>query len=196
MNRPFFWLAALSLAPALAAVPLGAQTPHVLVVESPALTTGSPIPRDYTPDGRNLSPPLTWRNLPPGTRQLAVVCEDFGAGNPPPWVHWIVYNIPATASGLPEGLPIYPGAEMPPELAGAVQGANGWGLPLWRGPAPPVGRMHHYNFVVYALDSELDLPPGLNRAELLQRIDGHVLGVGQLIPYYLRDPGRPTPASP
>jgi Raf kinase inhibitor-like YbhB/YbcL family protein len=196
MIQPGFWMAAASLLTLSAALPAQAQVPHTIIVESPTMAMGQPIPRDYTPDGRNLSPPITWRNLPAGTRQIAVVCEDFGAGNPPPWVHWIIYNIPATAGGLPEGLSIYMSEPMPPEIEGAVHGANGWGLQLWRGPAPPIGAYHNYNFVVYALDTELNLPRGLSRAELLERIEGHVLAMGELIPYYRRDPSRASNPSP
>ena len=100
----------------------GQVAPHTVVVESPVMTGGDRMARDHTPDGRNLSPPLTWSDLPDGTREIAVVCADFGAGNPPPWVHWIIYGVPGTATGLPEGLPILPGEPMPPALQSAIQG--------------------------------------------------------------------------
>jgi Raf kinase inhibitor-like YbhB/YbcL family protein len=175
------------------AAPAGAwaQSPHPIIVESPTLRTGELMPREYTPDGRNISPPLTWRNLPPGTKQIAVLCEDFGAGNPPPWVHWVVYNIPGSATGLPPELPIYASAPMPPGLEGTVQGNNGWNRAIYRGPAPPVGNTNHYNFVVYALDAELNLPPGLNRAALMERIEGHIIGKGEIVPFYQRQPPPP-----
>jgi Raf kinase inhibitor-like YbhB/YbcL family protein len=183
--RPVLYLVAAML---LGAGDLQAQAYHPILVESPAMQTGQPMPRDYTPDGRNVSPPLAWRDLPPGTRQIAVVCEDHGAGNPPPWVHWIIYNIPATADGLPENLPIYPDAPMPAEITGAVQGKNGWGRAIYRGPAPPIGQLHNYNFFVYALDAELDLPAGLTRQELMERIEGHIIGRGAIVPFYRRAP--------
>lgn len=172
------------------AVPTGsaAQQPMTFVVESPAMRTGEMMPRDFTPDARNVSPPLSWRGLPPQTRQIAVICQDHGAGRPPPWVHWIIYNIPGSARGLPEGVPFDASEPMPAEIAGAAQGNNGWGLPMYRGPAPPVGSVHHYHFAVFALDAELDLPPGLTRAELLEAIDGHVIGEGSLMPLYRRLP--------
>ena len=163
-----------------------AQAPHPIIVQSPTMQTGQMMPRDYAPDGRNLSPPLIWSNLPEGTREIAVLCQDHGAGSPPPWVHWVIYNIPGTAGGLPEGVPFDSTRPMPAEIAGAVQGNNGWGLAMYRGPAPPVGSLHHYHFVVYALDEELDLPPGLARDELLEAIDGHVIGQGDLMPVYQR----------
>ena len=167
---------------------LRAQTPPTFIVESPTMGTGRFMPRDYSPDGKNLSPPLTWRGLPEGTLQLAVISQDYGAGRPPPWVHWIIYNIPGTATGLPEGIPFDADHPMPTQVAGAVQGNNGWGLPAYRGPAPPVGSVHHYHFAVFALDAELDLPPGLDRGDLLQAIDGHVIGQGDMVTLYERQP--------
>ena len=190
MMRSTHGLTALCLALlclALAASPVGGQTPvQAIVVESPTMTPGEMMPRDYTPDGRNLSPPLTWSSLPDGTRELAVVCSDFGAGNPPPWVHWIIYGIPATAVGLPGGLPILPDTPMPPELRGAMQGLNGWRRPYYRGPAPPAGTPHLYHFTVYALDQALGLEPGLTRRQLLRAIEGHIIGQGDIVPVYER----------
>jgi Raf kinase inhibitor-like YbhB/YbcL family protein len=157
-----------------------------LVVDSPALKAGAMIPRDYTPDGRNISPPLTWSDVPAGTREFAVVCEDFDAGNPPPFVHWVIYKIPGGAKGLPENVPIDPSLPMPGEIAGAVQGLNGFKRAMYRGPAPPAGKPHGYHFVVYALDAPLDLRPNLTRAELLEAIKGHVLARGELVAVYER----------
>ena len=148
------------------------------------------MPRDYTPDGRNLSPPLTWKNLPEGTKEIAVVCADFGAGNPPPWVHWVIYGIPAKVNGLPIGLPIQKDEPLPAELANAKQGLNSWKLPLYRGPAPPPAKPHVYHFTVYALDAQLNLPQGLNREELLEEMAGHILGQGDLVPIYERGRSR------
>ena len=168
------------------------QAQVTITVGSPTLIADQTMPRDYTPDGRNLSPPLTWSNLPAGTKELAVVCEDTDAGNPPPFVHWVIYRIPATAKGLPEGLPIDPAAAMPSEIAGAIQGVSGFRRTIYRGPAPPPGKPHHYHFVVYALDADLGLQPGLNRAELLAAIGGHVMGRGEIVAIYERTaPGAP-----
>ena len=89
-----------------------------------------PIPRDHTADGRNISPALTWSVLPLGTKELALVCEDPDAGNPPPFVHWVIYRIPPAAMGLPEDIPFEPGAPMPREIAGAVQGTSGFRRPI------------------------------------------------------------------
>jgi len=178
---------------AVPAAPASAQT--TFLVESPTMRSGEMMPRDYSPDGRNVSPPLTWSGLPAGTRQIAVICQDHGAGNPPPWVHWMIYNIPGSATGLPEAIPFDDAQPMPRGLEGAVQGANGWGLPMYRGPAPPGTTLHHYHFVVYALDTELDLPAGLTRDELLDAIEGHVLGEGSMTPHYRRHPAPEGPIS-
>jgi Raf kinase inhibitor-like YbhB/YbcL family protein len=101
-------------------------------------------------------------------------------------VHWVIYGIPATAKGLPENLPFEPGAAMPPDIAGAIQGLSGFRRPFYRGPAPPPGKVHHYHFVVYALDATLDLKPALTRADLLSAIQGHVIGQGELVALYER----------
>lgn len=189
MMRATHWMPALCAGLCLSMAPptaVGQTPPRTIVVESPVMTSGDTMPRAYTPDGRNLSPPLTWSNLPDGTREIAVLCSDFGAGNPPPWVHWIIYGIPATADGLPEGLPILPETSMPAALRGAVQGLNGWRRPYYRGPAPPAGTPHIYHFTVYALDQPLGLEPGLDREDLLEAMEGHILGQGDLVPVYTR----------
>ena len=111
------------------------------------------MPRDYTPDGRNLSPPLTWSNLPAATKEIAVVCEDPDAGNPPPFVHWVIYKIPPTAKGLPEGIPIDPARRCRPRSPARFRACPASGGAIYRGPAPPPGKPHHYHFVVYALDA-------------------------------------------
>ena len=167
----------------------GQEFSHDIVLESPAMQTGQAMPRDYTPDGRNLSPPLTWSNLPVGTQELAIVCADFGAGNPPPWVHWIIYGISPAAVGLPAGLPVESHEAMPADLADATQGLNGWHRPYYRGPAPPAGTPHLYHFSVYALDEVLGLEPGLTRDDLLEAMEGHILGRGDLVPIYERFSG-------
>lgn len=169
------------------------QAPAPFIVQSPTIRTGVMMPRDQTPDGRNLSPALTWEDLPAGTAQIAIICQDHGAGSPPPWVHWILYNIPSAAGGVPEGVPFDPTEPMPTQIAGATHGNNSWGLPMYRGPAPPGTSLHHYHFAVFALDAELDLPAGLTRDELIEAMEGHVLGEGAIVPIYRRIP-MPEPA--
>lgn len=174
---------------AVAAVGAFAQNPPAkIAVTSPTLRDGEPVPTAHTPDGRNDSPALAWTNVPAGTRELAVICEDPDAGNPPPFVHWVVYGIPARAKGLPAALPI-DGSALPSEIAGAVQGLSGFRRAIYRGPAPPPGKAHHYHFVVYALDKVIETKasePPLTRAQLLEAMKGHIIGQGELVATYER----------
>ncbi len=163
-----------------------AQTPATLVVTSPTIKAGAPVPTDHTADGKNISPTLEWSGVPAGTKELAVICEDPDAPTPVPFVHWVVYKIPATATRLPENLPIDQTTAMPTEIAGAVQGVSGFRRPIYRGPAPPPGKVHHYHFIVYALDATLDLAPGLNTEQLLAAMEGHIIGQGELVATYER----------
>jgi Raf kinase inhibitor-like YbhB/YbcL family protein len=100
----------------------------------------------------------------------------------------VIYKIPGTAKGLPENIPIDQATPMPPEMAGAVQGLSGFKRPIYRGPAPPPGKPHHYHFKVYAIDAVLDLKPGLTKVELLEAIKGHVVAEGELVAVYERKP--------
>ena len=187
-------LGALLLASALPAGAFAQPAAAPLTVTSPTITAGQPIPKQHTADGENLSPALSWTGAPATTRSFAVVCEDpdvlLPATNPQPFVHWVIYNIPATAQGLPGSLPIDPAAAMPPAIAGATQGPSGFRRPIYRGPAPPPGKPHHYHFIVYALDVA-GLPGGLTRAQLTDAMAGHIVGQGQLVATYERKP--PTP---
>ena len=158
--------------------------PKPLTVTSPTLAANQPVPKDHTPDGRNESPALAWSGAPSGTKEFVVMCEDPDAGNPPPFVHWVVYKIPASVTSLPPALPI--DGTMPASLGGAVQGLSGFRRAIYRGPAPPPGKPHHYHFVVYALDADLGLTPGLTRADLLAAINGHVIGQGEIVSIYER----------
>ena len=170
-----------------------AQAPQALTVTSPTLKAGETIPRDYTADGKNVSPPLQWSGAPASTKEFAVICDDPDVPMPQPFVHWVIYKIPGTAKGLPENIPIDPAAAMPADVAGAVQGTSGFRRPIYRGPAPPPGKPHHYHFTVYAIDAVLDLNPGLTKAELLEAIKGHVVGEGELVAIYERKPSAEQP---
>lgn len=164
------------------------QHASVMIVSSPTIAAGEPIPVAHTADGRNESPALNWKNAPAGTKEFAVICEDPDAGNPPPFVHWLIYKIPASANGLPAILPI-DGSPLPKEIEGAVQGLSGFRRAIYRGPAPPPGKVHHYHFIVYALDINIatksDQPP-LTRAQLLEAMQGHIVGQGELVATYER----------
>ena len=156
-------------------------------LHSVAFETGQTIPQKFTADGSDVSPPLSWGNVPAGTRQIALVVDDPDAPTPEPWVHWVLYQIPGDATSLAENVPPQPRLENP---SGARQGRNSWksGRTIgYRGPAPPPGSgTHHYHFHIYALDAALDLQPELDKAALLQAIQGHVLGEGELVVTYSR----------
>jgi Raf kinase inhibitor-like YbhB/YbcL family protein len=155
-----------------------------LTIESPSIKEGQPIPKRHTEDGEDLSPQLDWTKLPPETKELALIVDDPDAPRAEPWVHWLIYKIPADSGGLSEGVPQ---TERPSQPAGALQGKTTWGTVGYRGPAPPKGHgTHHYHFTLYALDAALDLKPGLDKQGLLDAISGHVLGHGELVGTYKR----------
>ena len=165
------------------------KAPAPLSITSPTLVAGQSVPRQHTADGENISPALQWSGAPPSTKSFAIVCDDPDVPIPGGFVHWVVSNIPATAPGVPENLPIDPAAPMPAAIAGAVQGLSGFKRPIYRGPAPPPGKPHHYHFTVYALDVS-GLAPGLTKAQLVEAMQGHVVGQGELVALYERQPAR------
>ena len=151
----------------------------------PSFTEGFPIPKDYTADGQNASPPLAWTDPPEGTRSFALICDDPDAPSSKPWVHWVLFKLPGTATALPEGIPAETREVKNP--AGALQGLNSWAKLGWGGPLPPVGHgTHHYHFKLYALDAAVSLPPSAGKEELLRAMTGHVLAEGELIGTYRR----------
>jgi len=178
-----FLLALASTAPA--------QTPPAtLTVTSPTLKANETIPIDHTADGMNASPALVWSGAPAATKQFALVYDDpdvvFGGQT---FVHWLVYKIPGTAKGLPANLPIdQVTLTAPADIAGSIQGLSGFKRPFYRGPAPPPGKPHHYTWTVYALDAELPLTEGLTRNQLMEAIQGHIIGQGSLVAIYERKP--------
>ncbi len=153
-------------------------------IHSPAFPDGGSIPPRYTCDGKDISPPLLWQGIPAGTRSLALIVDDPDAPDPAApkmvWVHWVVHNMPAASSGLPEAAS---GHAMPP---GAVEGYNDWKRIGYGGPCPPVGR-HRYFFKLYALDTVIPVTTPLTKAELLAAMRGHVLAEAVLIGTYQRD---------
>jgi len=158
-----------------------------IVVSSGAFKPGERIPprHAYPDEGKNVSPELQWSGVPPATKELALLCDDPDAPAPQPWVHWVLYRIPPTVNGLPEG--ISPEARELKNPAGAAQGINSWKKLGWGGPLPPPGHgTHHYYFKVYALDAPLGLAPGATKDELIRAMTGHVLAEGELIGTYRR----------
>lgn len=170
------------IAMALTALGSPGAEPISMKVMSPAFAGGATIPKDYTVQGRDVSPPLAWDGVPAGCQELALIVDDPDAPSKQPWVHWLIYKIPADARSLPEGIPPVP---QPGSPAGAMQGHNSWssGSTIgYRGPAPPPGHgVHHYHFRLYALDQKLSLAAGADRAALEQAMAGHVLAEGELV---------------
>jgi Raf kinase inhibitor-like YbhB/YbcL family protein len=145
----------------------------------------------YTVEGEDVSPPLSWAEVPDGARSLALICDDPDAPSPKrpakhPWVHWVIFNVAPGTSELPAG--VSRKAE-PDEIGGARQGVNSWPTNNlgYRGPAPPPGSgPHRYFFRLYALDTKLDLPAGATKEQLVQAMSGHILAEGKLIGIYER----------
>lgn len=146
---------------------------------STAFSEGEMIPRKYTCDGPDVSPPLAWEDVPEKTQSLALIFDDPDApiGT---WVHWVIYNLPADARQLAEDTPK---TKILPD--GAMQGTNDFRRIGYGGPCPP-GGTHRYFFKLYALKAITDLPPGATKAELLKAIKEHVLTECQLMGKYSR----------
>lgn len=164
--------------------------PETITVTSSVFDHHGTVPEVNSAYGDNTSIDLNWSNLPAGTVQLAMICDDpkvveIGMMDEP-FVHWVVYNIPASASGLPAGMPADAEVSLS-GLDGTINGLNGTRRPGYFGPRPPAnGELHAYHFRVYAIDADLDLEPGLNKDSLLEAIDGHVLATGMLMGHYER----------
>jgi len=139
-------------------------------LNSTAFPNGGEIPRKYTCSGENVSPALNWTEAPPQARSLALIADDpdAPAGT---WTHWILWNIPAQATSLPEGVP----TNQESLSNGARQGKNDFGRIGYGGPCPPPGRPHRYYFRLYALDAALDLKSGAARSELESAMKPHVV---------------------
>lgn len=178
-----------SLLAAAVSMPLLAQqAPETITVTSSAFDHHGMVPEDNSAYGANQSIDLAWSNLPAGTVELALIMDDpkvveLGMMETP-FVHWVAYNITADADGLPAGLPV--DAEVTAAgLGGMINGVNGLRSTGYFGPRPPDnGELHAYHFRIYALGSDLNLAPGMSKAELLQAMEGHVLATGMLMGHY------------
>ena len=138
------------------------------------------IPDKHTCDGADLSPELAWSGVPAGTASLALICDDPDAPGRT-WVHWVLYDLPAEAAGLPEGLSAE--AETP---GGGVHGENDFGRLGYGGPCPPGGKPHRYFFRLYALDTRLGLAVGASKQDVVDAMQGHILAWGELMGTYQR----------
>jgi Raf kinase inhibitor-like YbhB/YbcL family protein len=142
-----------------------AKSAKKIKISSSAFTLGKGIPRKYTCDGANVSPPLEWSNVPAKTRSLVLICEDLDAplGT---FVHWIVCNIDVSITSFNEN-------QVP---VGCVQGKNGFGKNSYGGPCPPSGSPHRYFFKIYALSKKLNVKTGIEKEDLFKAMDGLILG--------------------
>ncbi len=155
-----------------------------LTIQSSAFADGEPIPRRYSGEGQDISPPLSWSDIPEAAKELAMIVDDPDAPRPQPWVHWVIYKIPLEAAGLAEGIPADAELSSP---AGALQGRNTSGDIGYHGPMPPPGHgLHHYYFKLYALDTQLSLKSDADKQALLSAMEGHILAQGELVGSYQR----------
>lgn len=149
-------------------------------LKSSAFASGGAIPRQYSCEGEDYSPPLSWTGVPHSARSLALIVDDPDApvGT---WVHWVVYNLPAELRKLDEKV------DKGPTIAGGgQQGRNDFRRYGYGGPCPPPGPTHHYHFRLYALDASLDLKSGATAAELKKAMEGHVVAGADLVGTYRR----------
>ena len=149
-------------------------------IQSSAFKEGSDIPKQYTCEGADISPALSWGQAPPKAQSFALIADDPDApvGT---WVHWVAWDIPASATQLPEN--VAKTADIP---GGGHQGMNDFRKTGYGGPCPPPGKPHRYFFKLYALDAKLSLKPGATKKDVEQAMKGHVLSEAQLMGKYQR----------
>ncbi len=154
-----------------------------MTITSRAFGEGQSIPRIHTCDGRDISPPLAWSDIPPGTKSLALIVDDPDAPDPAApkmtWVHWVLYNLPPDATGLPQGV------EPEGLPSGTREGLNDWTRLGYGGPCPPKGR-HRYFFKLYALDAQLPKLSVPTKAALEEAMAGHIVAKAELVGTYQR----------
>ncbi len=148
-------------------------------IQSSAFPEGGTIPKQYTCDGRDISPPLSWTGVPEGAKSLALICDDPDAPRTT-WVHWVLFNLPPQTKELPEAVP--PRETSP---AGGIHGKNDFRKLGYGGPCPPSGT-HRYLFKLYALDAELKLPAGATKDQVVHTMEAHILAEGRLTGKYSR----------
>jgi len=156
------------------------KSPARFVITSPAFKSGETIPKKYTCDGIDVSPPLSWSGFPAGTKSFVLIVEDPDAPGGV-FTHWIAYNISSEIASLPEDVKKVERLDN-----GILQGMNNFGRIGYNGPCPPHGSKHRYYFRIYALDCDINLPPGATRDDILKAIEGHVIGEAELLGYYGR----------
>jgi Raf kinase inhibitor-like YbhB/YbcL family protein len=142
-------------------------------ITSTAFSEGDAVPVQYTCQGKDISPPLSWSGAPAGTKAYVLIVDDPDApiGT---WTHWVVINVPADVQGLAEDMT--PGS-LP---AGALAGKNGWKSEEYRGPCPPPGPAHHYRFTLYALNAPLPITKAISRKDVDSAMKDHILAQSTL----------------
>jgi Raf kinase inhibitor-like YbhB/YbcL family protein len=162
--------------------PPSSDTPRgsVMTLQSPSFSGGGSIPKKYTCEGSDVSPPLQWSDTPTNAQSFALIADDpdAPAGT---WTHWIVYDLPGNLRQLPEAVPKQ--ATIP---GGGSQGVNDFGKIGYGGPCPPPGNPHRYYFRLYALDKKLDLKPGATRQQVVDAMQNHILAQAELMGTYKR----------
>jgi len=152
-----------------------------LEITSPAFKQGGEIPMTFTCEGKDLSPALAWRSVPRETSSLVLIVDDPDAPDPKKpmrtFVHWVLYDLPPTATGLAEAVQT---AALP---EGTREGLNDWLRTGYGGPCPPIGR-HRYFFKLYALDKKIGELPRANKAAIEEAMQGHVLASAELVGTY------------
>ncbi len=149
-------------------------------ISSEAFQNGSNIPDEYTCEGEEVSPALSWKGIPADAKSIALIMDDPDAPRGT-FVHWVLFNIPANTQQLPKGIP---GNKTLSD--GSRHGMTDGGKAGYVGPCPPSGKPHRYYFRIYALDKKLDLPPGASRKQLDDAMKGHILAKGELMGRYGR----------
>jgi Raf kinase inhibitor-like YbhB/YbcL family protein len=178
-RRPLRLILLLAL-PAMLAFAQGKRGSMALQMTSTAFSAGEMIPKKFTCDGPDVSPQLAWNDPPAGTQSFALTVDDPDApvGT---WVHWVLYDLLASARELPEGV-----AKQEQLPSGARQGRNDFGKTGYGGPCPPPGKPHRYFFKLYALDGKLNLKAGATKADVERALKGHALGQAELMGRYGR----------
>jgi hypothetical protein len=180
-HRVYLWLAVLcflALGPACSSQadqPAAEGSDQMTIqLSSSAFTEAETIPKKYTCDGQDVSPPLSWTGVPTGTNSLLLIVDDPDAPRGT-WVHWVLIDLPVNLDGLPEGV-----------QGDGIEGVNDFGRQGYGGPCPPRGSNHRYYFKLYALDKVLGLKAGATKSEAEKAMQGHVLAWGQLMGRYAR----------
>lgn len=164
----------------LVCIVFGGGEVMALNIKSSAFNEGDLMDAKYTCKGTDISPSLSWGDVPEGTKSFALICDDPDAPFMT-WVHWVIYDIPANVTELSESLPKENALSN-----GAKQGRNDFRKIGYGGPCPPPGGPHRYFFKLYALDTMLNLEPGLTKKALLKKMEGHILEEAQIIGKFKR----------